>query len=249
VKALHRVALPDTVLILPKRYVLPPIDLPGQAKYQQGGVNMASSVGQSEEFIALRDYRPGDPLRNIHWRSFARTGRPIVREFQDEFFVRTALVLDTFGTDLEVFEEAVSVASSFAVALETQEALLDLLFIGPAAYCFTVGRGVGQTERVLEVLAEVEATPEKPFSDLAALVLGHSPSVSGCVCILLAWDDARRDFIGRLVSMQIPTTVLLLVAKNAETNIDPGPMRAQPGRFKVIPIDRIQENLATLGRR
>jgi uncharacterized protein (DUF58 family) len=249
VKALHYVEHSDTVLILPKRYVLPPVDLPGQAKYQQGGVNMASSVGQSEEFIALRDYRPGDPLRNIHWRSFARTGRPIVREFQDEFFVRTALVLDTFGTDLDVFEAAVSVAASFAVALETQEALLDLLFIGPAAYCFTIGRGVGQTERVLEVLAEVQATPEKPFSDLSTLVLGHSPAVSGCICIFLAWDEPRRDFVGRLQSMEIPTTVILLVPIDAGPAPDPGPMRAQPERFKVIPIDRIQECLATLGRR
>lgn len=249
VKALHRVAHPDSVLILPNRYTLPPIDLPGQMKYQQGGVNQASSVGESEEFISLRDYRPGDPLRNIHWRSFARTGRPIVREFQDEFFVRTALVLDTFGVDLDVFEEAVAVAASFAVALDTQEALLDLLFVGTDAYCFTVGRGVGQTELVLEVLADVQTSPEKPFSDLTKLVLGHGPQVSGCVCVLLSWDEPRREFVGKLLSMQVPTLVLVLVPKGADTRLDLGPMRASPERFKVIPIDRIQETLATLGQR
>lgn len=248
VKALHRIDHADSVLILPKRYSLPPIELPGQTKYQQGGVNQASSVGESEEFVALRDYRPGDPLRHIHWRSFARTGRPIVREFQDEFFVRTALVLDTFGVDLDVFEEAVSVASSFAVALDTQEALLDLLFVGTDAYCFTVGRGVGQTERVLEVLADVQATPEKPFSELSKLVLGHGPQVSGCVCILLSWDDARREFVANLLGRQIPTMVIVLVAKGAETKLELGPMRVNPERFKVISIDRIQEQLATLGQ-
>ena len=97
VRGLRRVALPDTLLVLPRRYPVPPIQLAGTRKFQLGGVALASSVGDSEEFAALRDYRPGDPRRRIHWRSWARVGRPVVREHQDEFFARHALVLDTFA--------------------------------------------------------------------------------------------------------------------------------------------------------
>ena len=104
-----RVAAPQSVLVLPRRYPVPDLDLPGNRRYQHGGVALAASVGDSEEFASLRDYRPGDPLRRIHWRSWARVARPIVKEFQDEFFVRHALVLDTFaGGDAgaaEIFEE------------------------------------------------------------------------------------------------------------------------------------------------
>ncbi|MEE9552006.1 MAG: DUF58 domain-containing protein, partial [Gammaproteobacteria bacterium] len=105
----------NSLLVLPKRYPVPAIPLPGTRKYQQGGINMASSVGESLEIISLRDYRPGDPLRNIHWRSFAKLSKPVVKEFQDEFFVRMGLVLDTFIADTpeEIFEEAVYVAASF----------------------------------------------------------------------------------------------------------------------------------------
>ncbi len=92
-----RLPAPQSLLILPRRYPVPDLDLPGTRRYQQGGVALAASVGDSEEFASLRDYRPGDPLRRIHWRSWARVGRPIVKEYQDEFFVRHALVLDTFG--------------------------------------------------------------------------------------------------------------------------------------------------------
>ncbi|PYI86924.1 MAG: DUF58 domain-containing protein, partial [Verrucomicrobia bacterium] len=56
-RAFVNVPAPQTVLILPKRYLLPPIPLPGRMKYQQGGVALASSVGQSEEFVSLREYR------------------------------------------------------------------------------------------------------------------------------------------------------------------------------------------------
>ena len=162
-RALARLKLPYTTLILPKRYALPPVALPGVMKYQEGGVALASSVGQSEEFVALRDYRRGDPLRHIHWRSWAKTGKPIVKEFADEFFVRHALVLDTFGDDphSEAFEEAVSVAASFACTIQTQESLLDLLFVGAEAYCFTAGRGLAHADQMLEILASVRVCTEK----------------------------------------------------------------------------------------
>ena len=86
----------QSVLVLPKRYSLPQVSLPGTRKYQPGGVALAYSVGDSQEFISMRDYRPGDPLRRIHWKSWAKTGRPVVKEYQDEFFVRHGLILDTF---------------------------------------------------------------------------------------------------------------------------------------------------------
>ncbi len=143
-RAANRLALPQTVLVLPHRYPLPRIALPGTMKYHEGGVALAANVGQSDEFVSLRDYRRGDPPRHIHWRSWARTGKPVVKEFEDEFFVRHALALDTF-TDhphSELFEEAVSVAASFACTVLTQESLLDLLFVGPESYCLTAGRGL-----------------------------------------------------------------------------------------------------------
>ncbi|HAH05889.1 MAG TPA: DUF58 domain-containing protein, partial [Elusimicrobia bacterium] len=135
---------PQSVLVLPRRYPVPRVELSGKRRYQQGGVSLSSSVGESQEFVSLRDYRPGDPPRKLHWKSLAKTGKLIVKEYQDEYFVRHALILDTFGAPPpEVFEEAVSAAASFACSVLTQESLLDLLFVGAEAYCFTAGRGQG----------------------------------------------------------------------------------------------------------
>jgi hypothetical protein len=121
-RSLSSISVPQSLLVLPRRYPLPPISLPGETRYQQGGVAMASHVGQSEDFVSLREYRNGDPVRHIHWRSWAKAGKPVVKEFEDEFFVRHALVLDTFAQPIQaaLFEEAVSVAASFACVLQTQ---------------------------------------------------------------------------------------------------------------------------------
>jgi len=247
-RAWWRVALPQTVLILPRRYPLPPISMPGTMKYQQGGVALASSVGQSEEFVALRDYRRGDPLRHIHWRSWARAGKPVIREFEDEFFVRHALVLDTF-TPLhhsEVFEEAVSVAASFASSIQTQESLLDLLFVGARSYCFTAGRGLAHADQMLEVLASVQPCTDYTFETLEHLVMNHVNVVSGCICVFVAWDEARRKFVEKLKALGLPVLVLVVVTAGHAQPLDAGPMRDEPERFGVLEVGQIESGLARL---
>ena len=247
-RAFARTAAPQTTLILPKRYPLPPIALPGVMKYQPGGVALASNVGQSEEFVALRDYRHGDPLRHIHWRSWAKTGKPIVKEFEDEFFVRHALVLDTFSEQphSEAFEEAVSVAASFACTIPTQESLLDLLFVGAEAYCFTAGRGLAHADQMLEVLASVRVCSGKPFRTLEGLVLNHVRMVNGCICVLLAWDEPRRGFIEKLKVAGVPVLVTVVLPGPPVQPLEPGPMRDEPDRLHMLVAGQIEQGLATL---
>jgi uncharacterized protein (DUF58 family) len=239
--------VPDTMIVLPHRYPLPPIALPGSLKYQQGGVALASSVGESEEFVSLREYRRGDPMRHIHWKTWARVGKPIIKEFQDEFFVRHALILDTFAQQdaHEVFEEAVSVAASFACAVQTQESLLDLMFVGPQAFCFTAGRGLAHTEQILEVLAAVELCADKPFGALETLVLQHITGVSGCLCVFLAWDEERQNLVQMLRAFGLPLLVLV-IARPGGPVLDPGPLRADPGAFHVLELGKIGEGLQKL---
>lgn len=234
-----------SLVVLPRRYALPAIPLPGSQRYQPGGVALAAAIGESEEFVSLRDYRPGDPLRRIHWRSWAKAGRPVVKEFQDEYFVRHALILDTFVApdDGAVFEEAVSVAASFACTLDTQESLLDLLFIGPQAYCFTIGRGVAHADQMLELLASVQPGAGQPFAALERLVIEHAPAVSGCICIFLAWDDERRQLVRRLTELSVPVLVLVVRTPGAS----PLERRADdPVALHVLEAGKIGEGLARL---
>lgn len=212
VRALRPVTAPDTLLVLPRRYPLPVLALPGARRYQPGGIALASSVGDSEEFVSLREYRPGDPLKRIHWRSSARLGRAVVREHQDEFFVRHGLILDTFAPVAveERFEEAVSVAASFAAGVHAQDSLLDLMFVGPREYVFTAGRGVGDLERMLEILADVRPCVDRPFGALHRLVAERHHALSGVICILVAWDDARRALVQHLRALGVPALTLLV---------------------------------------
>ena len=247
-RSLTRKPLADKLLILPKRYPIPHFALPGNMQYQQGGVALAAAVGESEEFVSLRDYRPGDPMRHIHWRSWARTGKPIVKEFQDEFFVRHALILDTFDEVAysERFEEAVAVAASFACTIQSQDSLLDLMFVGAQAYCFTAGRGLAHTEQMLEILAAVNICQDKRFDSLGDVVLEHIPVVSGCICVLLKWDKDRQDFVQKLRALDVPVAVFVLSEEGAADIIELGPMADRPESFYQLKVGSVEERLRSL---
>ena len=244
VRALRPIAAPDTLLVLPRRYPLPAVTLPGARRYQPGGIALASSVGDSEEFVSLREYRPGDPLKRIHWRSSARAGRAVVREHHDEFFVRHGLVLDTFmpaGAE-DGFEDAVSVAASFAASVSGQESLLDLMFVGPQAYVFTAGRGVGQLERMLEVLADVRPCVDRPFSSLHRLVAERHQALSGMICVLLAWDEPRRALVHHLRALGVPALTVLVTGAAAV----PAEEELEAAGVRHLTSGRIAEGLARL---
>ncbi|MDQ3963711.1 MAG: DUF58 domain-containing protein [Actinomycetota bacterium] len=56
-------------------------------------VHERARTGAGEEYLGVREYRPGDPPKTVHWRSTARAGHLIVREYEQEASVRVGLVL------------------------------------------------------------------------------------------------------------------------------------------------------------
>lgn len=69
-------------------------------------------------FHALRAYEPGDALRNVHWRTSARTGQLMVRQYEEtrrsQLLLVQATRADHYASE-EEFELAVSVLASLGV--------------------------------------------------------------------------------------------------------------------------------------
>jgi len=179
-------------------------------------------VGNADEFISLRDYRPGDSLRHIHWKTYAKTQALVVREFEDEYFVRHALVLDTHapaGHDSgeAVFEEAVSIAASLIRSMSLSESILDLMFVGNRVYSFPWGRGVAGAGKLLEVLACVQPCPGREVSELLAHIRENLDQLSGSILIFLDWDEVREQMAVQMQAAGIPVQVILVCPDDDET--------------------------------
>lgn len=234
----------EICLVLPKRYEIPALNLSGKRQYQLGGMSLANSVGDSSEFMSLREYRQGDALNQIHWKSFARHGKLIVKEYQDEYFVRRALLLDTDVGELnnDSFEAAVSVAASLAISERQNEALLDLMFVGRESYRFTTGRGIDHMPHLQEILAAVQPSDSQSFARLKQAVIAHVQQCSSLVCVLLHWDKERQLFFQSLTAQAIPLAVFLIHDGSLKKEL----LENKPEHFYLIDSHQLAEDLAGL---
>jgi uncharacterized protein (DUF58 family) len=67
---------------------------PAKPVAARAGVRRVTGV-LTEDFRSLREYRPGDSLRRVHWRASAHRGRLHVRELERERFAPTLILLDS----------------------------------------------------------------------------------------------------------------------------------------------------------
>jgi uncharacterized protein (DUF58 family) len=91
-------------------------------------------TGAGEQYLGVRGYRPGDPPRWVHWKSSARAGHLVVREYEEEVASRVVLVLagaDEGHPPDSAFEAIVQATASIArYALVTGHPV-DLVRAGP----------------------------------------------------------------------------------------------------------------------
>jgi hypothetical protein len=217
---LREIKKSQKIVVLPKQYLFASPDLQSTRQYHPGGISFASSIGDCDEFMSLRHYRPGDPLRNIHWRSFAKTNELVIKEFEDEHFVRHALILDTFLTsgNEALFEAGVSTASSYITSMQTYESILDLMFVGNQIFSFPSGRGLAQPEKMLEIMACVEPCEDKTILELFPLLESNIKTFSGSICIFLGWEQGHKKIYQLFKQARIPIFVIILIHNESKAD-------------------------------
>ena len=78
------------------------------------------------------------------------------------------------------------------------------------------------------------------------LALNHAESISGCICVLLAWDRSRRRFVEKLKALDVPVRVIVVLAESQEQPLDPGPMQGTPEHFHTLMAGQIEQGLAQI---
>ena len=102
---------------------------------------------------------------------------------------------------------------------------------------------MGSSEQMLEVLAGVTACQDKTFDYLTAAVVEKLSMLSGCICILIDWDEKRRKLIDYLQGFNIPL-LILLVTKDRDKYSD-----LHLENLHILPTGEIQTALSNIGIR
>lgn len=165
----------------------------GADKYGWQEFTVVALRGNSVDPDGVRQHVPGDPLRRIHWRQTARTGRLSVIEFEDPQSIQVQMILDrrkgrNFGKDAETtFEYAVRFCASIAYQMAQQNAAVRLLnTLDTANETAVNARGEMQFMRILDALARVQDDDATPISEVVNNKAGEIPR--GTTLIVVASD-------------------------------------------------------------
>ncbi|MDO5066798.1 MAG: DUF58 domain-containing protein [Propionibacteriaceae bacterium] len=88
------------------------------------GITTSNLSSSDVSFHALREYVPGDDRRSVHWRTTARVGKLMVRQFEETLRAHLLILLSTRADDYDTpddFELAVSVAGSLGASALQEE--------------------------------------------------------------------------------------------------------------------------------
>ncbi len=232
------------LLIGPKCYRVPNLNIAADgARHQFFANNHTTTIGQSKEFLALRDYHHGDPLKAIHWRSSAKRNKLIVKEYQDDCLSRYGLILDTFVDhhNEALFEDAVSIAASFVIAQQNHTAM-DLMFMDHN------GQAPVYTKNLFETLACIESCPQKNIDDLTALLRQNAWQYSAFICVLINVESQRQMLLQTLAALHIPLKILLIHQHNqADIKVDMSDLATMDIDF--INTQHLQQDLDQLSWR
>lgn len=170
----------EQLYVHPRRYPLR--RLPATLLHSLEGPTSDTAPRGSVVFHALREYVAGDDRRHIHWRSSARTGELMVRQYVDTSLPDLTVVLDnaTDRTSEASFEATIEVVASI-LGVSTEAGFPTRLITADGREFAPTGKNA--TQEVLDHLAGLERSPVARL----ATVLGNLRA-GGNTLIVVARD-------------------------------------------------------------
>lgn len=143
------------------------------------GLHRSPYHGFSAEFSEHRPYMPGDPLRDLDWKAYAKTDRLYVKRYEEETNLKSYLLLDISasmdfraGAPLSKFRYATSLAAALAYLMLKQRDAVALLLYHHQIESFVPPRSVQSHLQVLlktidQAQPQSETHMAPAFHDLA----------------------------------------------------------------------------------
>ncbi|MFT4862592.1 MAG: hypothetical protein ACI95C_001813 [Pseudohongiellaceae bacterium] len=143
------------------------------------GLHKSPHRGFSVEFNDYRNYYPGDDMRHVDWKLYARSEKFYVKQYEDETNVRCMIVLDASASmayssgSLTKLDYGVTLASALAYFIMQQRDAVGLVTYDEALKDYIPPKcRQPHLMRILRALAQTKASNKtnavKPLMDLAA---------------------------------------------------------------------------------
>lgn len=182
----------DPLVVVPRTWPLAPVRAGG--RWSGSGESQARAAATGEDDITVREYRHGDDLRRVHWRSTARRGELMVRRDERPRQLWATVLLDGRREGhrgegpSSSFEWAVSAAASAALALAGERYGVRLLLDGHAA-----GRTDPSSPDGADALLDGLATVTRTGPDSLGASIGTLSRVGGDGLVVAVLGEITED--------------------------------------------------------
>jgi uncharacterized protein (DUF58 family) len=203
----RRLAVNQTIRVYPKIYRIADDAL---ARFSDGLIKESPYRGESPQLLHLRDYKPLDSSKRIHWKASAKIEKFLVKEFQRDQGLDFTVYFDCFpgGSGKSAAQEkGISVLAS--IAFKAMEKGYRASFYFPDR-TFEVGNSETSITPLLDYLSDLKLTPpsgnfRKPSNDDAVVMVIRSRSITPSMTIdwarpRIAWieDFSMRESVKEL---------------------------------------------------
>ena len=187
----------DTFVVTPVIERLPALALGGE--WTGSGDSRARSIAAAgDDDVITREYRRGDDLRRVHWRSTARYGELMVRREEQPWESKAVVLLDARTVAHRgdgpgsSFEVAVSVAASIGAHLGHAGFSVELITDSGTRIGSAVGDDLTGTheELLLDALAVVEASPNRTLRTAGPMLRSAGDGLTVAVVGALSVEEA-----------------------------------------------------------
>ncbi|MBA2254918.1 MAG: DUF58 domain-containing protein [Chloroflexi bacterium] len=207
----------STVIVYPRLEALPRWRIP--PAFIEGSQASPERTLQTTPLVtSVRPYVPGDDYKKIHWKSSARQMELQVKEFDLEQTADVAIYLDlerrvhTGEDDESTIESAVRVAAAVSARALAENRAVAMTAAGHRTAVLPADRGARQQQKVMQLLAAVNADGDTPLRE--TLVQGLPRLRRGMIAVVIT-PSVEREWVAPLSGLRargVATVVCLLDA-------------------------------------
>ncbi len=171
------------------------------------GLHRSPLHGLSVEFADHREYAPGDDLKRLDWRAYARSNRYQIKRYEEESNLRATIVLDASASmgygrgPMTKFQYAATLAASLAALLVKQRDAVGLAVFDRQERAWL--RPAATTAQLTKIVETLEATKPDRTTDLTGVMRQVAGQIRDRGLVVIVSDlltdlDGLYDGLGRL---------------------------------------------------
>lgn len=176
-------------------------------------VNAPPMAAVSPDFAYVREYRQGDDPRHIHWASWARTGEPALKVYQEKTSPGVGLVLDTavhHTRDVQALESGISAIAGIATYLLRAGINVDCFVTDSLLYRFSNDAPNLCFTHLFHTLAGLQPSAAVEWPSVATRLFAQVPWCHTIVLIVLDWSRETAGFVTQLQNRGIGVRTLVI---------------------------------------